>query len=229
MKSRTRLLTTALAAAALALPLTAATGAPATSTAPSSAPSAAVERGTERGTWRVEQTGPQRYVVSWTSPTRLPVTSDRPLIVSAAVSGAGGVIVPPIVSADGRTVSSVVSSPRAPQPGELDVVLSGRTLDDRRNARTRTGSPALASSLPTEVLADDPGLPGPHAVVSSDYTLAPVKVARMAQPIEMVGHVVEPDPTAVTGPRPLVLLMHGRHNYCYTEEREPEADLYSWP
>ncbi|MFA6300524.1 MAG: hypothetical protein WC642_15250, partial [Nocardioides sp.] len=203
--------------------------APAPSTAPTSAPSSAVERVAERGTWTVEQTGPQRYVVSWTSPARLPVTSDRPLIVSAAVSGAGGVIAPPTVSADGRTVSSVMSADREPQPGELDVVLSGRTLDERRSARSGAGSPARASSLPTELLADDPGVRGPHAVVSSDYTLPPVKVARMAQPIEMVGHVVEPDPTAVTGPRPLVLLMHGRHQYCYTEVRDPEADLYSWP
>ncbi|MFA6577330.1 MAG: hypothetical protein WCS84_18045, partial [Nocardioides sp.] len=229
MKSRTRKLATALAAAALALPLTAAAGAPAPSTAPTSAPSSAVERVAERGTWTVEQTGPQRYVVSWTSPTRLPVTSDRPLIVSAAVSGAGGVIAPPTVSADGRTVSSVMSADREPQPGELDVVLSGRTLDERHSARSGAGSPARASSLPTELLADDPGVRGPHAVVSSDYTLPPVKVARMAQPIEMVGHVVEPDPTAVTGPRPLVLLMHGRHQYCYTEVRDPDADLWSWP
>ncbi|MDP2772798.1 MAG: hypothetical protein Q8O61_04500 [Nocardioides sp.] len=238
MKARTRSLTTALAAAALALPLTPTAGATAPSApsaAPSVAPSSAVapalQAGAGRGTWSVEQTGPARYVVSWTSPSRLPLTSDRPLIVSAAVRGAGGAIAPPTLSADGRTVSSVVSSPRAPQADELDVVLSGRTLDHRPSSRTsgRTGSPARASSLPTQLLADDPGVRGPHAVVSSDYTLDPVKVARMARPIEMVGHVVEPDPAAVTGPRPLVLLMHGRHNYCYTEGRDRDADLYTWP
>lgn len=231
MKARIRPLVMALTAAVLVLPLTAAAGAtaPSRATAPAASASASVEPAAQRGTWTVAQTGPQRYVVSWTSPVRLPVTSDRPLIVSTAVSGAGGAIAAPTVSADGRTVSSVVSSARAPQPGELDVVLSGRTLDDRTNERTVTGTPQRTSSLPTEVLPDDPGAPGPYAVVTSDYELAPVKVARMAEPIEMIGRVVEPDPAAVTGPRPLVLFMHGRHNYCYTEVRDPDADLYSWP
>lgn len=229
MKARIRPLVMALTAAVLVLPLTAAAGATAPSRATAPAASASVEPAAQRGTWTVAQTGPQRYVVSWTSPVRLPVTSDRPLIVSTAVSGAGGAIAAPTVSADGRTVSSVVSSARAPQPGELDVVLSGRILDDRTNERTVTGTPQRTSSLPTEVLPDDPGAPGPYAVVTSDYELAPVKVARMAEPIEMVGRVVEPDPAAVTGPRPLVLFMHGRHNYCYTEVRDPDADLYSWP
>ncbi|MDP2775711.1 MAG: hypothetical protein Q8O61_19310, partial [Nocardioides sp.] len=82
-------MTTALAAAALALPLTAAAGAPAPDAAPSSAVAPALQADAGRGTWSVEQTGPARYVVSWTSPVRLPVTSDRPLIVSTAVSGAG--------------------------------------------------------------------------------------------------------------------------------------------
>ena len=37
----------------------------------------------------------------------------------------------------------------------------------------------------------------------------------MAEPIEMVGHVVEPAPGENTGPRPLVLFLHGRHSVCY--------------
>jgi dienelactone hydrolase len=231
MKARIRLLAMALTAAALVLPLTASAGATGASadTAAAASPSPSAQQGTERGTWRVRQTGPQRYVVSWTSPARLPIGSDRPVVVSAALSAAGAAIGVPTVSADGRTVSAVVSADRVPQPGDLDVVLSGRTLDDRHSDRTGTGPAPRASSLPTETLPDDPGAPGPHAIVTSDYTLAPVKVARMAQPIEMIGHVVEPDPAAVTGPRPLVLFMHGRHNYCYTEVRDPDADLWTWP
>ena len=229
MKARTRVLATVLTAGVLVLPPSAATGAPAPSAAAAQSALSPADPGTARGTWSVERTGPGQYAVSWTSPVRLPVTSDRPLIVGAAVTSAGGAIAVPTVSADGRTVSSVVSASSAPRPAELDVVLSGRTLDDRRDLRTDPGGQARASSLPTELLPDDPGLAGPHAVVTSDYTLTPVKVARMKEPIEMVGHVVEPDPLAVTGPRPLVLLMHGRHNYCYLDERDPDVDLYTWP
>ena len=35
----------------------------------------------------------------------------------------------------------------------------------------------------------------------------------------MVGHVVEPAAGAVTGPRPLVLFLHGRHSVCYDPDR----------
>ncbi len=61
----------------------------------------------------------------------------------------------------------------------------------------------------------DPGIPGPHAVVVSDYTLDRVPIGGFEEPVEMVGHVVEPAPGAVTGPRPLVLFLHGRHSVCY--------------
>ncbi len=50
----------------------------------------------------------------------------------------------------------------------------------------------------------------------------------MPKPIEMVGHVVEADPAAVTEPRPLVVFLHGRHSYCYNPTDE-DSGGWRWP
>ncbi|WP_370247710.1 hypothetical protein [Nocardioides sp.] len=162
------------------------------------------------GQWRVLDLGAGRYDVSWRSPTPLPVTGDRPEIVGADL--AGGVTT---LGADGRTVSAVVTAPVPPQVADLDVVLSGDRLDETG----RDGAAVLprAATAPARAVLDaaDPGAPGEFAVVSSDYELAPLKLPGMKEPIERIGHVVEPAPGAETGPRPLVLFLHGRHEVCY--------------
>lgn len=192
---------------------------------PASAAPPGGSAGADRGRWAVHGVGGGRWAVSWTAPDRLPVGSDRPTIV-----GPGGLAVgTPTLAADGRTVRAVVTSDSAPKPADLDVVLSGRPLDHvasssarRRSARAHVDPTPAVRELPT-----DPGTPGPYAVVSSDYTRSPVKLAGMAEPIEMVGHVVEPAPDAATGPRPLVLFLHGRHEYCY-QARDGAANG-DWP
>lgn len=167
----------------------------------------------EVGSWSVVSLGDGRYEVSWRSPKRFPITSDRPTIVGSADLRFG----PPTVAADGRTVTAVVTADAAPDPADLDVVLSGDRLDAVGDDAARAGSaPARALDLPgTVTLDDDPATPGPFEVETSDYELEPVKLPRMREPIEMVGHVVEPAADAETGPRPLVLFLHGRHSYCY--------------
>ena len=75
----------------------------------------------------------------------------------------------------------------------------------------------------------DPGEPGPFAIVSSDYQLDPLPIEGMPEPIEMVGHVVEPAPDAATGPRPLVLFLHGRHSICYTPGKPDDFGSGDWP
>src|SRR5215218_7068299 len=60
------------------------TGAGPTAGVPGVAPSStstAASSDVDRGHWRILAAGEGRYVVSWTSPTRLPVGSDRPTIV----------------------------------------------------------------------------------------------------------------------------------------------------
>jgi dienelactone hydrolase len=166
----------------------------------------------DRGTWRVEQAGGGFYEVSWRSPTRLPLTSDRPRILSDTV----GLVGVASVGADGRTLSVTMSAARPPHPDTLDVLLSGDRLDEAgRDDTTSVSAPALAPVPVVTNRVADPAIPGPHAVVVSDYTLDPVPIRGFREPVEMVGHVVEPAPDAVTGPRPLVLFLHGRHPVCY--------------
>jgi len=182
-------------------------GALAAPSAPAPA-SAGIESG-DRGDWRVEALGGDLYRITWTSPVRLPVTSDRPTIVATDHEPLGA----PTVGTDRRTVVATVSADTRPDPADLDVVLSGDRLDVAGS--DRTAAPAIAAAPDTQAADADPGLPGPFEVVTSDYELEPVKVPGLTLPIEMVGHVVEPAPEAVTGPRGLVLFLHGRHYYCY--------------
>lgn len=188
----------------------------------SAAPAAAAP---ERGEWRVAGLGAGRFLVTWTSPVRLPVTSDRPTVVGTPDQSVGV----PTIGADGRTVRVLVTAPLRPEPRDLDVLLSGDRLDVAgRDARAAVSSAAAPATRPrTRALSVDPGTPGAFEVVTSDYQLDPVKLVGMPAPIEMVGHVVEPAADAVTGPRPLVVFLHGRHDFCYDPVA---AELgYEWP
>lgn len=170
------------------------------------------------GTWQVTSLGDGRYDVAWRSPSRFPITSDRPTI-----TGPSGLLIgPPTVAADGRTVRAVVTAAGLPDPADLDVVLSGDRLDEAGDDLARVATaPGRALDLPGTVTLDsDPATPGPFDVVTSDYELPGVKVKGLPLPVEMVGHVVEPAADAETGPRPLVLFMHGRHSYCYDPDEE---------
>ncbi|MBB3042094.1 hypothetical protein [Nocardioides soli] len=217
----------AVAALALALAATVVTAGSAGSLPRDGARPAAEAGGAGTGAWDVRQLAPGRYVVTWTSPGSLPVTSDRPTVVGPE----GWAIGTTTVAADGRTVRARVDATMRPDPARLDVVLSGARLDEGDSQRPRqvAGQPDPALALPgIRTLDTDPGTPGPYAVTSSDYTLAPVAVRGMAEPIEMVGHVVEPSAEAATGPRPLVLFLHGRHNYCYDPSDEQQWSD-TWP
>jgi hypothetical protein len=172
----------------------------------------------------VQSLGQGRYAVSWTSRRTLPLTSDRPTIVGGGLSFGA-----PTIGADGRTVTAVVTADHAPAPGDLDVVLSGDRLDE---AGFDPGVGAPDDRLPHRVttqLDADPGKPGHFATVTSDYAWDPVKVAGMKEPIEMVGHVVEPAPGEATGPRPLVLFLHGRHSVCYNPADPNDFGDDTWP
>lgn len=191
------------------------------STAPGRDDTVLPSGGGQVGDWLVSPVAPGRYEVAWTSPERLPIGSDRPQIVT----GDGTPVGLSTVESDGRTVVTTVTG-EAPDPTELDVLLSGDRLDE-------TGADVLgkaaaqekvAPEAPGRTLPEDPATPGPYQPVTSDYRLDPVKVKGMRQPIEMVGHVVEPGADA-PGDRPLVLFLHGRHTYCYQGGKND----WSWP
>lgn len=207
----------ALAGLLLALP-------PAATSSASADPVAAVRDG--RGAWQVRTVDEGRWVVTWRSPERLPVTSDRPTVTGPA----GWQVGIATLDRDDRTVRALVGAPERPDPARLAVVLSGVRLDrpERRAVRRASAASAPLDLPGTRTLTEDPGTPGPYAVVTSDYTLAPVPLPGLPAPVEMVGHVVEPAPTEATGPRPFVLLLHGRHSTCYVPGR-PRAWGPGWP
>jgi hypothetical protein len=231
-RTRAHARTAAVAWGASALLVTSLLGAPAATAAPAPAPtrlnaelatrpaaSAApaapsLSRDADRGRWAVRATadGP---VLSWRSPVRLPVTDARPEIrVDGVVVGH------PAVDGDGRTLTlpaAVVDTARA------EVWLSGRRLD----VTAATGPEATSGAAPelpvgpTRVLADDPGLPGPHDTTTVDYTAADLPWREYDGDLEVVGHAVLPQ--GVTD-APLVLFLHGRHIACYGR-----GDDGSWP
>ncbi|MCB0908643.1 MAG: hypothetical protein KDB63_16170 [Nocardioidaceae bacterium] len=229
-----RRLVGALAALAVAVPV----GVPLASAAQPAADPSAVSSGrdtlgkqaSERpgravGHWRVAKLGPESWRVSWRSPERLPVTSDRPTIARSGAS-----LGPSVISRDGRVVSVDVRSAVAPRARDLDVLLSGDRLDvtgDDVLGGHRVTKAATPDARATTPLPDDPATPGPYEIVSSDYELAPVAEPGMDQPIEMVGHVVEPAASEATGPRPIVLFLHGRHSYCYNPKNGRDGG--DWP
>lgn len=197
--------------------------APAPSSAPSQEPA---EPGGSLEGWRVSDLGGGRYEVSWTAPARLPLGSDRPTIVGPEL-----LLGPPTVGADGRTVTAVATADVAPDPAALDVVLSGDRLDEPGRdvtASTGTGDPAGTTAQNREPLGVDPAAPGPFTTLSSDYELPKVALPGMPKKVEMVGHIVEPAADQVTGPRPLVLFLHGRHEYCY-DPTDSGGPTFRWP
>lgn len=225
------------AASAVLLPVAALAPSTASSTAASGAPgrpvAAAVGTATAKaspGRWHLTRTGSQTWSVSWRSPSRLPPTSDRPTLGTPGAPDA--LAEAPTVAPDGRTVLAAVRSSTPITAGDLDVVLSGDRLDEPGDDRTAGLGPApahrTAAPTVTTALGVDPGTPGPHPTRTSDYSLDPVMLPGMTEPIEMVGHVVEPAPGEISGAAPLVLLQHGRHGVCY-DPAHPRHSSNLWP
>ncbi|MGH3505800.1 MAG: hypothetical protein ACRDO2_01200 [Nocardioidaceae bacterium] len=170
-------------------------------------PAALPQTADEVGRWRVRPHGTE-WVLTWTSPTRLPVTDARPEFLQDDV-----VLGAPQISADQRTLRLVVEGEIPPAASDLDVVLSGRLLDEPESSAPQSAAPAYSAPADQSTLADDPGTPGTHPVVTDDYRLAPVKLPGMPAKVEMLGHVVRQEDA--TASSPLVLFLHGRHNPCY--------------
>lgn len=179
----------------------------------------------DAGTWSVSPAGTDTWTVSWRSPDRLPVATDRPTIVAADDLGdvaAGTPLGVPTVADDGRTVEVTVTSTTEPVPGDLDVVLSGAVLDEGVPATSDEPATDRWTEPVRDLLPADPGVPGTLATSTSDYELEGITVPGMPEEVEMVGHVVEPE--TADPAHPLVMFLHGRHSYCYN----PATDRVGW-
>jgi hypothetical protein len=188
-------------------PVLAAPGQAAGATRPASA--ASQSAGKQVGRWTVTPAGPSRYRLTWHSPTRIPIT-DAPVQLRH-----DGTSVLAAVSANARTVSVVVPSSTPPNPAAYDVLLGSRVLD-RRPAATGPGSTSRTpyrAPVTKALTGEDPGEPGTHAIVTTDYKLDPVELPDINQLSEMKGHIVAP--VDATDESPLVLFLHGRHEPCY--------------
>lgn len=197
------------------------TGAPPVSFGVARQPGRTAATWPEAGEWTVTEVGQHAYRLRWRSAQPLPMTADRPVIVSGDEPAGFTVALP-----DGHTVQTIVRTANPPDPAGFDVLLSGDRLDetgrDNRSGRAPAAAPDRAA------LPDDPGKPGPFAVVTSEYELAALPLPGYPQPLEMVGHVVEPALGEPTGPRPLVLFLHGRHSVCY-DPADPDSWQDDWP
>ena len=145
--------------------------------------------------------------VVWRSPTRLPVTDARPefrigdrLLGYPRLGPDGRTLTLPGVdlTADERDRLRVWLGPdRLGSPGRIDI------------ARTSGRTPPVG---PTAVPAVDPGEPGEHPITRFDYRSTPLPWREFESPMEVVGHAVLP---ADVDNAPVVLFLHGRHQWCY--------------
>lgn len=175
------------------------------------------------GSWSVTDLAGDSWRISWRSPTRLPIISARPAIVASGRSLGTATI-----AADGRTVSVVVHASSRPSTADLHVSMSGDRLDVPGRDRVTAASISAGGLQPgRDLLSGDPATRGSYPVVTSDYQRSPITVPGLSTPVEFVGHVVEPALDADTGPRPLVLFLHGRHSYCYGPSSS--SDDPAWP
>ncbi|MEU7902808.1 hypothetical protein [Actinoplanes sp. NPDC049118] len=194
-------------AAALAAALVAGTGVPVRADPPDR-PSPAAPGGWSR-------TGD---VLAWRAPARVPMgdaaveflAGDRPL---------GR----PTAAADGRTFRLRIDA--GGRLDDLRVRAGGRRLDViTEPAGDRFAAAAPPAPLPPNPA--DPGVKGPHATVTGEYSLSGVRLPGLPRKVEMQAVVVAPKGTS--GRRPLALFLHGRHSTCYRGS-DPDGVTDSWP
>lgn len=175
------------------------------------------------GEWSIEPLSAGQWQVQWSAEKALPMTADRPVITNAS-----GQSLATELSADGTTVSAVVQQAAEPKASELAVQLSGSVLDAPRGTKVAPRRAAVPAKMAAgaRLLSQDPATAGSFAVAVNNYSLPRVKWKTYPQAIEMVGHQVSPVASAATGPRPLVLFLHGRHSVCY---RGSEVADSRWP
>ncbi len=174
----------------------------------------------DRGSWRSSTTAGGK-VISWTSPTPLPVTDARP---EFRVNGS--VIGYPTVNASGRVLSLATSAEAlsgVDNLADIEVWFSGRRLDlvgtpPAGKTSPMTGQSPVGKTVTPKV---DPGKAGSHPVTSFDYRSAAIAWREFTSPMEVLGHAVLP--TDVDN-APLVLILHGRHSPCYGFEKAGGAE-----
>jgi hypothetical protein len=110
---------------------------------------------------------------------------------------------------------------------DLQVRIGGRRVDARApepGRRLAAREPAAAPVLPASAI--DPGVAGPYATTTGEYTLPGITLSTYPSPVEMQAVVVAPK--GAPGSRPLALFLHGRHWTCYAGD-DLESISLQWP
>ncbi|MFC4069641.1 hypothetical protein [Actinoplanes subglobosus] len=110
---------------------------------------------------------------------------------------------------------------------DLQVRIGGKRVDaaapPARKSLTKA-APATAPVLPAAGI--DPGVKGPYATTTGEYSLPGVKLSTYPSRVEMDAVVVAPK--GAPGKRPLALFLHGRHWTCYAGD-DLESISLQWP
>jgi dienelactone hydrolase len=208
-------------AAALAASLLIAPMAPA-ATGPASSPAATAARpGAADGSrWNTERTAAGwRVTLRTAEPVRL--RNDLPVLLADGRRLGVATMAP-----DARTFTVTTSDPR---------VLRARTVTLGWSTDPGPGAARTTAALDTspkwidatgEALADDPAAPGPFAVEERDYNLGndALTLPSMREKSELRGRLYLP--TGARGRRPVVLFLHGMHDFCYGEQT---GQANPWP
>jgi len=165
-------------------------------------------------------------------PNRVPVRDAAPLVLNGDTPLGFGK-----VAADRRTVVLQTRMPVG-SAAAVRVVWSGGGIPAPEHARataTRPTTPPGAAldgriaPAPTEQLpaaVGDPGVKGPLATVRGQYTLGDTALkVPTGYRTEVTGEVTSPA-TLGTRKHPVVVLLHGRHDFC--GRRDGRTD-YTWP
>ncbi len=133
---------------------------------------------------------------------------------------------------DQRTLTLVTTDPAVLKARDVRLIWSGDVGKSTGRNRSQAAGPTDADWLKAKQgppLKDDPGALGKYQVDTSEYNLGDeaVHLPGLGQRSELRGKVYTP--RGAVGPRPLVLFLHGRHQYCYGDDVDPVGQAVAVP
>ncbi len=192
---------------------------PSASAAPSPPPNT-VAKGND---WRIEPVA-GGYRITLELDRRVPLRDALPML-----SVDGRAIGVAKESADRRSVSLISKDPAVLRAKNVTLLWSG---DPSRKRSKAAAGPTDADWLKAKMgpaLPDDPGAKGKYAVDTAEYNLGDeaIYLPGLKQKSELRGKVYSP--RGATGPRPLVVFLHGRHQVCYGGDENGPYPEKPWP
>jgi hypothetical protein len=174
--------------------------------------------------WRVDPVaGGYRVTLKLADP--VPLRSALPLL---AIDGKPAGVAKQ--SADRRTLTLVSQDPTVLGAKDVKLVWSTETPNTEK-ARGAVGPGTDADWLKAPrgpLLGVDPGAAGEYKVDTTEYDLGDqaIYLPDLMERSELRGKVYSP--RGAVGMRPLVIFLHGRHEYCYGQQAGPDP-IKPWP